>query len=73
MSEEALAAASYQPMTLLRISACASVGSVFPAAGGHNVQRESSEGCAGSLKVPDRECDRNGRRALMAVTETVPV
>ncbi len=49
-SEEALAATSYQPMTLLRIKACPNVVVVLPAAGGQRVQRESSEGCTGSPK-----------------------
>jgi len=52
-----------QPMTLLRISACASVEVVFPAAGA-TTSRGKAPRAARKLKVPDRECDRNGRRAL---------
>src|SRR5258708_859943 len=50
ISEEELAAASYQPMTLLRIRACPRVVVVLPAEGAHSVHRESSEGCMGSPK-----------------------
>ena len=50
MSEDALAATSYQPIILLRIRACPKVVVVFPAAGGQRVQREASEGCEGSSK-----------------------
>ncbi len=50
MSEAALVATSYQPITLLRIRARAKVVVVLPAAGGQSVHRESSEGCTGSSK-----------------------
>jgi hypothetical protein len=50
MSEEAFAATSYQPITLLRIKALAKVVALLPGAGGQSVQREASEGCVGSSK-----------------------
>ena len=50
LSYDSFAASSNQLITLFRISARATLVVVFPAAGGHNVQRESSEGCLGSSK-----------------------
>jgi len=72
-SEEALPAGSYQPITLLRISARATVVVVFPDAAGNSVHKESSEGCIGSSKfhtvsetgIVDVPCDEE--------TVTLPV
>ena len=49
-SADALAAGSYQPITLLRISARAKVVVVLPALGDHSVQSVNSDGCIGSSK-----------------------
>src|SRR5260370_14544125 len=73
LSDAAFAASSNQLITLFRISARATLVVVFPVAGGHNVQRESSEGCLGTSKFQTVNATGIVTVPLVEVTTMLPV